>query len=774
MREFFTKAWKVKNIKTFCMQGGLVEKLTALVARQDECRASLSEYLGQKRRQFSRFYFVSELDMLDILSGAADPLKTMRHVRKVALSTASVVCEKDRSAAKPSATKFVSALGREVVEFDPIIKLAGNADVDLQSILLGQNYSLSKYLSACLARLPQSSRNDWVMKKLPTSESADPAQVLLLVAQIDNVRLTETALDRAKSDSKSLLSYYEHLVEQISDLMKLNMAPLNSGDRLRVASLIIIDTHNRDVAFHLDTHSVQNSSDFLWQCKLRPYYSGSNAAKPLLSSSVSFRLCEIKMEYGFEYVGHSNRLVVTPLTDRVYMSIFQALGSRSGVVLLGPSGTGKSETIRDLATTLGRAFYAINIIAEMTSMSIAGALKGLIGAGAWGCLEGLDRLSPDTFSVLLGHLKDLYGALRIFEQKDAATHDVSIVGEKVPIDASFGLFFTITPLQRDIGPSMSFQCLGEEFKSLVRPLAVSRPDTQAICESMLASGGFITAKELASKTRCLFECLEHQVCRDHYDWGLRNIKSILSVAGKLKRSDSELNEEEVLMRALRDFNIPRLLPADEPTFLQLLNDIFPGSNPPRQLDTGLTDSISVACDEAGLWPEPLFVQRILQLDELLDLRRSVFLLGPAGAGKSECWKMLKSARNLKPENSGHVDAVVIDPRALPSDRLFGYIDTSTREWKEGLLPLLLREPLVTVTAIATGAALYSSPSKANTTPAATAHTATKFVILDGEVDASWADGVLSLLDDCRMLTVASNERILLGDSVKIIFEVGHV
>lgn len=48
------------------------------------------------------------------------------------------------------------------------------------------------------------------------------------------------------------------------------------------------------------------------------------------------------------------------------------------------------------------------------------------------------------------------------------------------------------------------------------------------------------------------------VAQFHYDWGLRAVKSVLLVAGKLKRCDPDIDEEAVLMRALRDFNTPKV------------------------------------------------------------------------------------------------------------------------------------------------------------------------------------------------------------------------
>ena len=65
----------------------------------------------------------------------------------------------------------------------------------------------------------------------------------------------------------------------------------------------------------------------------------------------------------------------------------------------------------------------------------------------------------------------------------------------------------------------------------------------------------------------------------HYDFGLRALKSVLVMAGSLKRSSPDMSEALVLMRALRDMNLPKFVYDDVPLFLGLINDLFPGENP---------------------------------------------------------------------------------------------------------------------------------------------------------------------------------------------------
>lgn len=118
--------------------------------------------------------------------------------------------------------------------------------------------------------------------------------------------------------------------------------------------------------------------------------------------------------------------------------------------------------------------------------------------------------------------------------------------------------------------------LPENLKALFRSCAMVTPDLTLICENMLMSEGFSQSRMLARKFVCLYTLSRELLSKArHYDWGLRAVKSVLRQAGQLKRSDPDLNEDPLLMRALRDFNLPKIVIDDKPIFLGLINDLFP-------------------------------------------------------------------------------------------------------------------------------------------------------------------------------------------------------
>jgi dynein heavy chain len=93
------------------------------------------------------------------------------------------------------------------------------------------------------------------------------------------------------------------------------------------------------------------------------------------------------------------------------------------------------------------------------------------------------------------------------------------------------------------------------------------PDYRLIAEIMLFAEGFEEAKPLSNKMVQLYKLSSEQLSQqDHYDFGMRAVKSVLVMAGALKRADKTANEDEVLIRAMKNSNMPKFLKEDLPLF----------------------------------------------------------------------------------------------------------------------------------------------------------------------------------------------------------------
>lgn len=131
----------------------------------------------------------------------------------------------------------------------------------------------------------------------------------------------------------------------------------------------------------------------------------------------------------------------------------------------------------------------------------------------------------------------------------------------------------------------------------------------------------------------------------HYDWGLRAVKSVLRQAGKLKRQNIEKDENFLLFGALRDFNMPKIVSDDKPIFINLLKDLFTDVQKPPEIFTN--ESFKEICYRSAkqlkFQPEEQFLMKIIQLSEIIEVRHCVFIIGPAGCGKTSVWKTLAYA-----------------------------------------------------------------------------------------------------------------------------------
>ena len=713
--------------KDTCADPEVLATINAMDEGLERIQKSLDQYLETKRMVFPRFYFVSDDDLLEILGQSRDPMAVQRHIKKCYEGVHTLKLVPPGPTNKTYEATSMVAPDTEVAPFADNVVIDGAVELWLVEVTKAMVRGMNKLLMDSIKSF-RGKKEKWIN---------DVAGQLLIttgsiVWTIDCVK----ALNSIQGGSKGAMKQTKK--KQVSYLNKLTgiiRGQLTKVVRNKVVALITMEIHNRDVMEKMVKVNCSAVSDFEWMSQLRFIYTKDGG---------EFGKCEVRqtnsvLEWSGEYQGNNGRLVVTPLTDRCVLTLITAMYLNRGGNPLGPAGTGKTETVKDLSKNLAKYVVVINCSDGMDYRSVGRIFSGLVQSGSWGCFDEFNRIKIEVISVVAMQIQTILNALT------AKVSSFQFMGAEIPCNHNCGVFITMNP-----GYAGRTE-LPDNLKALMRPVAMMAPDLTMIAEVMLASEGFNEARILAKKTVTLYSLMVQQLSKqDHYDYGLRNLKAVLNMAGQIKRADANMPEESILMRALRDMNLPKFIKDDERLFRLLLGDLFPGLELPVSEFGVLGAAINDELDKAKLQRHPFLLDKIFQFYDSRMTRHCNMLVGDPMGGKSTIWKMLTAAQTtLNAAGNADFEAVtvhVLSPKSVELDELYGAYDLATFEWNDGILSTIFKQ------------CSESDSSKE------------KWLLFDGPIDAMWIESMNSVMDDNRILTLINGDRIPLTGPMSLVFE----
>ncbi|GIM07381.1 hypothetical protein Vretimale_11536 [Volvox reticuliferus] len=716
------------NCQKACTAPGLLESFQDMNNKLERIQKSLDNYLENKRQQFPRFYFLSSDDLLEILGQAKDPLNVQPHLKKCFEGIKKLDMHLPGDDRKQTVSVGITSPDGEYLPFANPVVTEGRPEEWLNRVEDAMFLTTKKHLYKVLEDSKVQKKEKWVKD--------NQGQMIITAGQIVWTHECEKALAEQDGARKNLKLLKKKWISYLNKLTTVTRSKLNKIERNKVVALITIEVHARDVIEKLGKANCTSANDFEWVSQLRFYWDREKndcIVKQVLS--VFF--------YGYEYQGNNGRLVITPLTDRCYMTLGAAMFTRRGGNPLGPAGTGKTETVKDFGKALARYVIVFNCSDGVDYKMTGKMFSGLAQTGAWACLDEFNRIEVEVLSVVATQIACVMQAIKEAKKR------FLFLGQEIRLNPSCGIFVTMNP-----GYAGRSE-LPDNLKAMLRPVSMMVPDFTLIAEIMMFSEGFSSAKVLAKKMIAIMELSQQQLSKqDHYDYGLRSfVIPIARAAGSLKRLDPEGSEEVILYRTMLDLIKPKLVYLDLPLFMALLSDLFPGVELPPPDGGSLRRAIETELREANLQIVPEFVTKIIQVFDCKVARHGNMLVGRTGSGKSEAWKCLQRAlgrlRKEEPDDERYqkVHVYTINPLALSNDELYGCFEAATHEWQDGVLARIMRT-----------VCKDESPDQ-------------KWILFDGPVDTLWIESMNTTLDDNKLLTLLSGERIAMTPSVSLLFEV---
>lgn len=426
------KVYKSPNVLDVLNISGVQKSLERLSELLHKIQKALGEYLEKERVSFPRFYFVGDEDLLEIIGNSNDSVRIQKHFKKMFAGLSGLTLDEDSTI-----VGFTSKEGEEV-KLKKEISLIKTPRINdwLTALETNMKLTLAELLSEGVADFTQLfNSTDLNQNNFKEYIAKYPAQIVVLATQV----VWTTSVQKALEDGGSRLQFlYEQEVKVLTLLAATVLGDMEPIERKKCEHLITEFVHQRDCIQKLIQRNADTAQDPHWLLQMRYNYNEEGGD---YINRLRINMANAELDYGFEYLGVPERLVRTPLTDRCFLTLTQALCQRLGGSPYGPAGTGKTESVKALGVQLGRFTLVFCCDDTFDFQSMGRIFLGICQVGAWGCFDEFNRLEEGILSAVSQQVQNIQiGLKKNIENPDS---QIDMVGRSLKVHRNTGMH---TPL----------------------------------------------------------------------------------------------------------------------------------------------------------------------------------------------------------------------------------------------------------------------------------------------------------------------------------------
>ncbi|EKX73919.1 conserved hypothetical protein [Theileria equi strain WA] len=667
-----------------------ITKIELLLTKINDVENMLKTYLDNTRSIFPRLFFINDEELLHII-GCKNIETLKNYLFKIFPSVSKFVLTENKNIIG------ISSHDGEDVLFRESITSADKNPVDILKEVDSSIKNTLKYLlNESLDDLREFyGRIDFEDTSLEKWMRKFPSQI-----QVASISILWTRKMEEIRNENEITEFWHFILFFTECILSHARKP---GMQIKIHNLTVVLIYHADKTKEFKLCGL---SSFEWLKCLRYYYNGS----------LYLKICMRSYEYGFEYIGATKALIITPITENCFVSMSMAL--ESGLVgnPQGPAGTGKTESIKALANLCGYTSLVFNCSDSFDTLDMERIFSGLCILGYWGVFDEFNRLDELVLSSITEKITHIHS-----QTDEKCTLVIS--NKEVKVNSRTSIFVTMNPgyLSRSVLPLNT--------RLMCHPFVMETVSIFQIIRINLMLSGFDDSEYVSLKLKIILDACNLVLVGPQYNFGLRSIKSIFKYINYLKCIDNapKWNILDVLLIVIG----PRLDQGDTTIFKYILSRIFPEYRQNLQINDVYTSYF-----------KPLEIKDSyisLKAIEILQLEKcstAIILLGKSWTGKSTALDI--AVKLIKASSGIDYEIVRFDPDA---NSLYEHRD---KKLYDGLFSSILRS--------------YCNTNK---------HV---FIVFDGNLDSKWIENLNTLLDDSRILTLSSGDRINLTDNIRIIFE----